>query len=624
MIRRFSSIRALPILVITALAIDAVPIGAADWDVDVEVTTAIGNAGSLAQALAVQPDGKIVLAGFDEVQGSTRDFAIVRYLPDGTLDTTFDGDGILLPNFPNLANQWRSASDVVIDSAGRIVVVGTVSRTISEYDIGIARFTSSGQRDTTFNPSGAVPGYLQIDLANQDDVAEGLAVQSDGKLVVVGYTYQNNSADALVIRLNVDGSFDNSFGTVGVFSPSTQNLNEYLRDVEIDPTNRIVVTGYSTTNQGADLLAARITTAGAYDNSFGTGGTSIVSLGQTSTMASKVLITSTGRVVLIGGTESGSPRQMLLVGLTATGSLDPGFGAGGIASTAFTDVDHRSFSAQFLPDGRIIAVGAVQQSTNSYGFALAQFLADGSLDPSFDEDGLKILQRSAQEDFFLDVGLLPDGRVVAAGSTIRNGNYDFALFVFRPRPTLSPIFRPTLAFRATLDPAGGTCVESTPRTTTWTTVFVGHGYLPGATDCTRDGFMFTGWNHTTTGQPASLPLLTDPADGQKRYFAAANLDLTATWQPLPAAIPEFVTFANFLCRTCTTAWLIHRPADRAITYDYTLNTATATCNRSGDVFGLTVCELVSLPTNTPLTITATPRNEHGTGPTTTRQLTLNG
>lgn len=183
-------------------------------------------------------------------------------------------------------------------------------------------------------------------------------------------------------------------------------------------------------------------------------------------------------------------------------------------------------------------------------------------------------------------------------------------------PSLTP------SHRATLDPAGGTCRDTTPRTETWTSVFVGHRYLPNASDCTRPGYVFTGWNDTTTGQPTNLPLLTDPASGTQKHFLAADASLTATWAPLPAAITDLVVFANFFCGPCTNAWLIHSPSDHAAGYDYTVNSTPVTCVVDIEVFGLRACELTALSTGTPFTATVTPRNTHGTGPIRTTTFTL--
>jgi len=178
-------------------------------------------------------------------------------------------------------------------------------------------------------------------------------------------------------------------------------------------------------------------------------------------------------------------------------------------------------------------------------------------------------------------------------------------------------------YRASLDPNGGTCIDSASRTETWTTAFVGYRYLPGPTDCTRPGYAFGGWANTSTPTIArTFPLLTDPSTNTQRYFVTDNLDLVAVWKPLPTVVSDLVVFANFFCGPCTNAWLIHTPSEHATSYDYTLNSTPATCSPSVTVLGLHACQLTSLTAGTPLTATVTPRNTDGTGPSISARFTL--
>ena len=184
-------------------------------------------------------------------------------------------------------------------------------------------------------------------------------------------------------------------------------------------------------------------------------------------------------------------------------------------------------------------------------------------------------------------------------------------------PSVTPFFR------ATLDPNGGSCSDDTARTATWTSAFIGYRYLPGPTDCTRPGYAFGGWANTSTPTIArTFPLLTDPSTNTQRYFVADNLDLVAVWKPLPTVVSDLVVFANFFCGPCTNAWLIHTPSEHATSYDYTLNSTPATCSPSVTVFGLHACQLTGIQPGTPITASVTPRNNDGTGPSTTTTFTL--
>jgi hypothetical protein len=137
--------------------------------------------------------------------------------------------------------------------------------------------------------------------------------------------------------------------------------------------------------------------------------------------------------------------------------------------------------------------------------------------------------------------------------------------------------------------------------------------------------VFAGWaNATTPDTVRDLPLLVDPATDTKRYFVAENVDLFAVWKPLPTSVGELTVFANFFCRQCTNAWLIHGSSEHATSYDYTINTTPVTCAPSVTVFGLQACQITGLPSGTPLAATVTPRNSDGVGPSATARLTLRG
>ncbi|MEN9804085.1 MAG: hypothetical protein RIS41_932 [Actinomycetota bacterium] len=218
------------------------------------------------------------------------------------------------------------------------------------------------------------------------------------------------------------------------------------------------------------------------------------------------------------------------------------------------------------------------------------------------------------------VSLSADGTAVAIGAPRNNGaNLAFSghTRIYRlPSPIIVPVWR------VTLDPNGGTCTDSTARNETWTSVFVGYRYLPNATDCTRPGYTFTGWANTTTpNTPTGLPLLTDPSDGTRRNFIAANADLIAIWTADPEPITDLTVFTNFLCGPCTTIWLIHPPAPADTTIDITIDDTPASCSLQGDAFGLTFCQITSLTPGTH-TITLTPRNSTITGTPTNTTITL--
>jgi len=168
------------------------------FDGDGIVTTTIsGN--DKGNGIAIQADGKILVAGSTRDAGGNDNFLLLRYNPNGGLDTTFDGDGIA---FTSLGTAKDQAWDVAIQSDGKIIVVGK-----ADVDIGVVRFNTNGSLDTTFDGDG----IAVTDLGSGKDEARAVALQSDGKIVVGG----NTDVDFALVRYNANGSLDTGFGTGG-------------------------------------------------------------------------------------------------------------------------------------------------------------------------------------------------------------------------------------------------------------------------------------------------------------------------------------------------------------------------------------------------------------------------
>ncbi|MFM8945446.1 MAG: hypothetical protein ACKOJC_01885 [Actinomycetota bacterium] len=329
-----------------------------------------------------------------------------------------------------------------------------------------------------------------------------------------------------------------------------------------------------------------------------------------------VSLSADGTVIAIGapshngttGAMSGTTRVYALSGGTWTqrGSKIDGRAAG----------DQSGSDVALSDQGDTLVVGA-QWYNGQVGEARVFTFAGGSWLPR----GNPVVGR-ALGYIGSDVAISGNGTIFAVGAfSFGNLTGQVRAFQWVPPPAAPQPF--VSLWRATLHPAGGTCIDNTPRTETWTSAFVGYRYLPGPTDCTRPGHVFGGWANTTTPTVArTFPLLDDPSSNTQRYFIAENATLAAIWKPLPKAVSELVVFANFLCGPCTNAWLIHWPSEHASSYDYTLNAAPATCAPKLTILGFHACQLTGLTSGTPLTATVTPRNTDGVGPNTTTTFTL--
>ena len=175
------------------------------FGMDGKVTTPFSSTDS-GYAVAIQADGKIVVAGTAST-GESGDFCVVRYKPDGSLDETFNGVGKVITNI----SESDIANAIAIQPDGKIVVAG-YSQSQPGYDFSLVRYNPNGSLDTTFDGDGKVLTNFGF-----SDLAHGLVIQPDAKIVVAGSTSnsQGTSFRAALARYNTDGSLDASFGTDG-------------------------------------------------------------------------------------------------------------------------------------------------------------------------------------------------------------------------------------------------------------------------------------------------------------------------------------------------------------------------------------------------------------------------
>ncbi|HET8677846.1 MAG TPA: BACON domain-containing carbohydrate-binding protein, partial [Blastocatellia bacterium] len=212
------------------------------FDTDGKVTTPIGTSLDQAYGVALQSDSKIVVAG-ESFNGTNRDFAVARYNTDGTLDASFDGDGKVTTAL-NTGND--SGAAVAIQGDGRVVVAGTSNpgTNLSFDDFAVVRYNPDGSLDTSFDSDGKV----STPIGAGADRGRALAIQSDSKIVVAGNSNNGTNDDFAVVRYNSNGSLDTSYGTGGKVVVDLSNGSDSANGVALDSLGRAVVVG------GADGL----------------------------------------------------------------------------------------------------------------------------------------------------------------------------------------------------------------------------------------------------------------------------------------------------------------------------------------------------------------------------------
>ncbi|HEV2292459.1 MAG TPA: RHS repeat-associated core domain-containing protein [Tepidisphaeraceae bacterium] len=359
------------------------------------------NAGAVDDELRaiVQTNGKIVVAG-----STGGDVALARFNTDGTLDTTFGTNGMVVTNFGATNDKL---GDLVLQSDGKIVITGS-----SGGDLLVARYTSSGSLDTTFNTNG----YRKQDFnGSSTDRGNGVEVQSDGKIIVTGRTGSN----VLVARFTSAGALDTTYnGTSGYRSENFGGTEEGL-ELALDSSGRAVVAGKTNAGTG-DVLVMRLTTGGALDTTFSGDGKLTTDLGASNDDASAIVIDSSGRILVAGfGAVSGN-YNFAVVRYLSDGSLDTNFDTDGKAYVDFGGGIDYGEDLLLDSSGRLVLVGS---SGNGADFAVARLSSNGSLDTSFDGDGKVTVDFGSTDEMAFALALQTDGKVLAAG---RSGG-DFAV-----------------------------------------------------------------------------------------------------------------------------------------------------------------------------------------------------
>jgi uncharacterized delta-60 repeat protein len=380
-----------------------------------------------ASAVAVQTDGKVVAAGTVSLAGTPNidyDFAVFRYNPNGSLDTSFDSDGkVITPISNDLNNNYDAAYAAAIQTDGKIVVAG-----LSDLGGGLfalVRYNSDGSLDTSFGSGG-----IMISTTIYGAIFE-IAIQPDGKIVAAGSNFT-------IARYNPNGSLDASFGTGGIVTTNFGMDLQTAYSVAVQTDGKIVATGDTALcdEEGYcyfDVSLARYNQDGSLDTSFDTDGRVILTFGSSDESANAVVLQTDGKIVTAGYSVS-TGVSFAIARFNGDGSLDSSFDGDGKVTIDIGPYNY-CYSASLQPDGKIVVSGGAWVGS-SYDLALARLNPNGSLDVSFDTDGIVTTTFGGEHEFAYDTAIQPDGRIAAAGSA----NDDFALALYNVDGSLDTAF----------------------------------------------------------------------------------------------------------------------------------------------------------------------------------------
>jgi uncharacterized delta-60 repeat protein len=329
-----------------------------------------------AQALALQEDGKIVLAGYAVVNGVDQ-FAVVRLLAGGDPDPGFGSNGIVTTLF---GTRDARAQAVAIQSDGKIVVGGW-ARNAANRDVALARYAKDGSPDPMFGSGGKVT----IGIGTGNDEIDALGVQpSDGGIVFAGYDTEGSNQNLLVGRFTTGGQLDTTFNSTGWHEIPVADGTDIAHALLIQPDTRILLVGEARVGVVTNIALARVLATGGLDASFGSNGVTTTAIGNLA-QGQAVAASTRGRFVVAGTARiSGTKTNFAAVRYTADGQVDPTFGTAGAVVFPIGTRDDLGYGVAIQQDGGIVLAGSTRSGSNiNFGFArlLVDSCGDGFLDP---------------------------------------------------------------------------------------------------------------------------------------------------------------------------------------------------------------------------------------------------
>lgn len=440
------------------------------FGVNGKVVTGFGPNDSRATSIVVQPDGKMLAGESCQTFDGSIHFALARYNPNGTLDSTFGANGKAVPRvfeMPNNGHVENNILSIVLLDSGKFLVVGNYGINNVPSGIVIARFNTDGTIDTTFGTAGIV-------FKESGSVKEGLKMLPDGKFIIISGDYVNyggnNMPSAAFERYTQEGVLDTTFGTDGKVVTSFGNGYTGLTSMSLLPDGKFVATGsFSPTGQNTVvMIAAKYNADGSLDTTFDTDGKVTTTFGTgTNSYGVFVSANSDGKIT-VAGTVFTSNNTLINFGLVqynANGSLDTGFDGDGKALSLIDDGFYaiksiskdasgkylvnfndgnpfnysviRKYNADISLDASFGINGQFNTLNSGYGmaeyitatsdskiimlrsftFGLIKYNTNGTLDTTFDTDGIVITEFEYSTDELKKIIVLPNDKIIAIGTS---------------------------------------------------------------------------------------------------------------------------------------------------------------------------------------------------------------
>ena len=374
----------------------------------------------VASALALQTDGKVVIGGMSgDLSSGSVQLALARYDADGTPDLEFGGGGFITT--PVGAAGGR-ANAIALQPDGKIVVVGTAFASASggsDDEFLIGRYSKSGVLDADFGTAGLTTSHVGLSSSE----AAALALLPDGRIIVIGAAFSNGSTDDdfAVARYTSTGRLDPSFGSGGTVTTDFGMSVDRAAAVALQPDGKFVVAGFTRSEQQA-FAVARYLFNGTLDTSFGRDGRTQLTASEPRVYS--VLLQHSGDIVVAGSSASAGSvaSPFTLVRLHSDGRPDESFGSGGLVATTVQGSRSGARAVAAQGDGKLITGGAKfgapsaqGEASPESGFALTRYNLDGTIDSAFGSGGTVLTDMGDAGATPLSLAVQSDGKILAAG-----------------------------------------------------------------------------------------------------------------------------------------------------------------------------------------------------------------
>ena len=382
--------------------------------------TGFAGASDWIGTVIAQPDGKILLGGSSG--GGT---GLMRLNADGSLDTSFNGSGIVV-------DYWLFGQQLAVQPDGKIVMAGF--RSESSSDFAVKRFNSDGSVDQTFN-APSVANLVTADFGGSDQATD-VTILSNGKLLVLGQDDLNGRQHIELIQLNADGSLDTDFNGNGKLATGLETAG-FRVSLVVQPDGKFIVAGTSYANTFSDIALARYNANGTLDTTFGTGGKVVTDMGANLPDESAgIALQADGKILVAGSTDVGGTWNFAVTRYNPDGSLDVTFnGTGKVSTDLYNHSIDYGYGIVVQADGKIVVVG-YSDAHGSYDFGVVRYNTDGSLDKTFGtRDLLEFAVSGTPIVLDGNVGIY-DGQLGALNSG--QGNYAGATVTLRRQEGANP------------------------------------------------------------------------------------------------------------------------------------------------------------------------------------------